>query len=405
MSDELLVVKDLRTYFEVPAGTVKAVDGVSLSLPRSKTLGVVGESGSGKTVLSRSIMRLNMASNAMTSGSIIYDGEELLDKTPAEMQQIWGEEMAMVFQDPMTSLNPVVKVGRQLTEHVRYHLGLGRSEAKEQALAMLRSVRIPEAEARFNAYPHQLSGGMRQRVCIAIALACGPKMLFADEPTTALDVTVQHQILNLLAAQQRERHMTMILVTHDLGVVAGRTDEIAVMYAGRIVEKAPTQTLFQALRHPYTQALLAAIPKVDEPKHTKLTAIIGRPPDLVNPPVGCAFAARCPYVQPLCLEEAPELTPTPTPGHTFACWYPIGSEENQHAWETNMAAGVPQTLAAAGEIEATEDTEAEVDHDHLAEVVEAAEADLASGAPFDGPNGPDGPVAEDDLAASTEGAS
>ena len=378
MADELLVVKDLRTHFDVEAGMVKAVDGVSLSLPRGRTLGVVGESGSGKTVLSRSIMRLNIGTNAIATGSIMYDGEELLDKTAAEMQEIWGVEMAMVFQDPMTSLNPVVRVGRQLTEHLRYHVGVGKRDAKDQALALLRSVRIPEPEARLKAYPHQLSGGMRQRVCIAIALACGPKMLFADEPTTALDVTVQHQILNLLAAQQDERHMTMILVTHDLGVVAGRTDEIAVMYAGRIVEKAPTQTLFQSLRHPYTQALLQAIPKVDQPKHTKLSAIIGRPPDLINPPMGCNFAPRCPYVQPRCLEEEPVLEPTPTPGHTFACWYPIGSEENKHAWEANMAAGVPQTLAAAGKIEATEDTAAELDHDHLAEVVEAAEANLAS---------------------------
>ncbi len=377
MSDELLVVKDLRTHFEVPAGLVKAVDGVSLTLPRGRTLGVVGESGSGKTVLSRSIMRLNMAANTITSGSVVYEGEELLDKSSAEMQEIWGAEMAMVFQDPMTSLNPVVKVGRQLTEHLRYHLGVGKTDAKNQALALLKSVRIPEAEARFNAYPHQLSGGMRQRVCIAIALACGPKMLFADEPTTALDVTVQHQILNLLAAQQQERQMTMILVTHDLGVVAGRTDEIAVMYAGNIIEKAPTQTLFQSLRHPYTEALLRAIPKVDQPKHTKLSAIIGRPPDLINPPHGCNFAPRCPYVQPRCLEEQPVLSPAPTPGHTYACWYPIGTEENRHAWEINMAAGVPQTLAAAGEIEATEDTTAELDSHHLAEVVESVEAGTA----------------------------
>ena len=353
--DELLVVKDLRTHFEVPAGVVKAVDGVSLSLPRGKTLGVVGESGSGKTVLSRSIMRLNAASNAITSGSVVYDGEELLDKSPREMQELWGVEMAMVFQDPMTSLNPVVRIGRQLTEHLRYHLNVSKDEAKKTAIALLRSVRIPEPEARFSNYPHELSGGMRQRVCIAIALACGPKTLFADEPTTALDVTVQHQILNLLAAQQRERYMTMILVTHDLGVVAGRTDEIAVMYAGRIVEKAPTQTLFSSMRHPYSQALLRAIPKVDQPKHTKLSAIVGRPPDLINPPKGCKFSPRCPYVQPRCVEEEPPLIAAPTPGHSYACWYPIGSEENQKAWDDNIASGLTQTLAAAGEIQATED--------------------------------------------------
>ena len=352
---DLLVVEDLKTHFEVPAGIVKAVDGVSFTLPRGKTLGVVGESGSGKTVLSRSIMRLNIASNAMSSGSVRYDGEELLDQSAKRMQELWGIEMAMVFQDPMTSLNPVVKVGRQLTEHLRYHLSLSKSEAHDNAVQLLRSVRIPEPEARFSNYPHELSGGMRQRVCIAIALACGPKMLFADEPTTALDVTVQHQILNLLATQQRERFMTMILVTHDLGVVAGRTDEIAVMYAGKVVEKASTKQLFAGMKHPYTEALLRAIPKVDQPKHTKLAAIAGRPPDLINPPSGCKFAPRCPYAQKKCHEEEPPLTAAAAPDHTFACWYPVGSDENREAYDRNLAAGVASTLAVAGEIQATEE--------------------------------------------------
>jgi len=247
-SDALLVVEDLRTHFSVPAGMVKAVDGVSFSLQKGTTLGVVGESGSGKTVLSRSVMGLNTAANAISTGSVRYDGEELLGKSPKQMKQLWGAEMAMVFQDPMTSLNPVVKIGRQLTEHVRQHFGTGKAEAKEAAIELLRSVRIPEPEIRFDNYPHQMSGGMRQRVCIAIALACSPEILFADEPTTALDVTVQHQILNLLAQQQRERDMTMILVTHDLGVVATRADDIAVMYAGKIVEKAPTASLQRYLR-------------------------------------------------------------------------------------------------------------------------------------------------------------
>ncbi len=353
--EDLLVVDELKTHFSVPAGIVKAVDGVTFSLPRGSTLGIVGESGSGKTVLSRSIMRLNIASNAETAGSIRYDGQELLDLGVKDMQKLWGIDMAMVFQDPMTSLNPVVKVGRQLTEHLRYHLGISKNEAKDNAIQLLRSVRIPEPEARFSAYPHQLSGGMRQRVCIAIALACGPKMLFADEPTTALDVTVQHQILNLLATQQRERYMTMILVTHDLGVVAGRTDEIAVMYAGKIVEKAPTGQLFADMRHPYTEALLRAIPKVDQPKHTRLAAIAGRPPDLINPPSGCKFAPRCPYAQPRCREEEPMLQPAAGPNHTFACWYPVGSDENRKAYEDNLASGVPQALAVAGQIQATEE--------------------------------------------------
>ncbi len=334
---------------------VKAVDGVSFSLPRGSTLGIVGESGSGKTVLSRSVMRLNIADNAISTGSVIYDGTELLDLSAKEMKKLWGIEMAMVFQDPMTSLNPVVKIGRQLTEHLRYHLDFSKSEAEENAVQLLRSVRIPEPEARISNYPHELSGGMRQRVCIAIALACGPKMLFADEPTTALDVTVQHQILNLLASQQRDRFMTMILVTHDLGVVAGRTDQIAVMYAGKVVEKAPTGQLFADMRHPYTEALLKAIPKVDQPKHTKLAAIAGRPPDLMSPPTGCSFAPRCPYAQARCREEEPPLAPAAGPDHTFACWFPVGSEENRRAYEHNLEAGLPQALAVAGEIQATEE--------------------------------------------------
>jgi len=351
----LLVVDDLRTYFEVPAGSVKAVDGVSLSLGRGRTLGVVGESGSGKTVLSRSIMGLNVASNAHTTGSVLYDGQELVGMPIKDMKHLWGASMAMVFQDPMTSLNPVVKVGRQLTEHMRHHLGLSKAEAKENAVELLRSVRIPEPEERFGNYPHQLSGGMRQRVSIAIALACGPKMLFADEPTTALDVTVQHQILNLLAQQQQERGMTMILVTHDLGVVAGRADEIAVMYAGKVVEKAPTKTLFSEMHHPYTQALLWSIPKTSNPKHTRLSAISGRPPDLVNPPSGCKFSPRCPYAQDRCHEEEPSLAKGVGEGHTFACHMPVGSPASQEAFDRNLEAGLPQTLAAAGRIGATED--------------------------------------------------
>jgi peptide/nickel transport system ATP-binding protein len=351
----VLVVEDLRTHFELPAGMVKAVDGVSFELERGKTLGVVGESGSGKTVLSRTIMGLNIASNAHTTGSVRYEGRELIGLSPRQKRDLWGVEMAMVFQDPMTSLNPVVKVGRQLTEHMRAHLDLPKQEAKETAIELLRSVRIPEPETRFNNFPHEMSGGMRQRVCIAVALACGPKLLFADEPTTALDVTVQHQILNLLAQQQSERYMTMILVTHDLGVVAGRADEIAVMYAGKVVEKASTGTLFANMRHPYTEALFRSIPKTSNPKHTRLTAIAGRPPDLIHPPPGCKFAPRCPYAQERCLEEEPVLQAAAEPGHSFACHIPVGSEASRAAYEANLAAGRPQTLAAAGEVLATED--------------------------------------------------
>jgi len=351
-----LVVEDLRTHFTVPGGSVKAVDGVSLSLERGKTLGVVGESGSGKTVLSRSIMGLNVAGNAVTTGSVKYEGQELVGRSAKQMKQLWGTDMAMVFQDPMTSLNPVVKVGRQLTEHVRAHLGVSKSEARSMGTDLLQSVRIPEAEERFDVYPHEMSGGMRQRVCIAMALACSPEVLFADEPTTALDVTVQHQILNLLASQQRDRNMAMILVTHDLGVVAGRADEIAVMYAGKVVEKAPTGTLFSEMHHPYTEALLNSIPQTSKPKHTRLVAITGRPPDLINPPKGCSFAARCPYARPICEEEEPQLRAGVGDGHTFACHTPVGSPAAKESWEKNLAEGRPQTLVAAGQAMASEDT-------------------------------------------------
>jgi peptide/nickel transport system ATP-binding protein len=358
-TEPLLVVEDLRTYFRVSSGVVRAVDGVSFTLDRGKTLGVVGESGSGKTVLSRSIMRLNVAGNAETSGSVRYDGRELIGLTAAQMREFWGVEMAMVFQDPMTSLNPVVKIGRQLTEHLRYHLDMSKSEARALGIELLRSVRIPEPAERFDDYAHELSGGMRQRVNIAIALACGPKVLFADEPTTALDVTVQHQILNLLRQQQRERFMTMILVTHDLGVVAGRADEIAVMYAGRIVEKAPTATLFSDMKMPYTEALMRSIPRMGQPKHTRLAAITGRPPDLIKPPSGCTFSPRCPYAQPRCFQEEPPLTEAAAPGHSYRCWYPVGTPENREAWDRNLAADRPQTLAAAGQLQATEELEAQ----------------------------------------------
>jgi len=353
--EPLLIVDDLRTEFAVAAGAVKAVDGVSFELFRGRTLGVVGESGSGKTVLSRSIMGLNTSANATTTGSVLYAGDELVGKTAKEKKMLWGAEMAMVFQDPMTSLNPVVTIGRQLTEHVRYHLEMGKKEADEVAVALLKSVHIPEAEKRLDVYPHQMSGGMRQRVCIAIALACGPRMLFADEPTTALDVTVQHQILNLLAEQQSDRAMAMILVTHDLGVVAGRTDEIMVMYAGKVAEKAPTHKLFSEMRHPYTQGLLWSIPKVTQAKHTRLNAIPGRPPNLIDPPPGCKFAPRCAYAQDLCRTEEPPLRSIDSPDHVFACHFPIGTPENEAAFEANVAAEYPPALAAAGKMRASEE--------------------------------------------------
>tara|TARA_B100000287_G_scaffold430656_1_gene486330 strand:- start:1721 stop:2836 length:1116 start_codon:yes stop_codon:yes gene_type:complete len=340
----LLEVEDLSTHFTIDAGRLRAVDQVSFSLEPGRTMGIVGESGSGKTVLSRTIMRLNLGSNVQTSGSVRFLDKELLDLPMDEMTKIWGQDMAMVFQDPMTSLNPVVKVGRQVSEHVRKHLGASKTESKDLAVELLRSVRIPEAETAVDRYPHELSGGMRQRISIAIALACGPKLLFADEPTTALDVTVQHQILNLLGIQQQERSMAMVLVTHDLGVVAGRTDEILVMYAGKIVEKAKTAEIFKSTEHPYTEALLRSIPKTDQPSHTRLAAIAGRPPTLIGITKGCSFSPRCPYAQERCFEEAPPLEET-TQGHYTACWHRVGTPENQEAWDKNLAAGRLSTLA------------------------------------------------------------
>lgn len=323
----LVEVSDLRTHFRTPRGVVRAVDGVTFSIERGKSLGIVGESGSGKTILSRSIMGLLPRSGTLRSGSVVFQGQELISRTPKEMRGIWGREMSMIFQDPMSSLNPLMKIGRQISEPLMVHLGMDRSTARETAERLLRDVRIPEPARRLDQYPHELSGGMRQRVMIAIALACGPTMLFADEPTTALDVTVQAQILELINEQRRERNMSLILVTHDLGVVAGNTDEIAVMYGGKLVEKAPTKTLFANMKMPYTEALLQSIPKMDQPSHTRLQVIPGRPPDLVNPPAGCRFAPRCAYIRDRCLAEEPELQQAESSDHTYACFFPVGSPE------------------------------------------------------------------------------
>jgi oligopeptide/dipeptide ABC transporter ATP-binding protein len=333
--EPLLVVDELSTTFASPKGPIRAVEGVSLELRRGQTLGIVGESGSGKSVLSRSIMGL-VPSYATRTGSVRYEGVEMLDAGPKDLRKIWGAQMSMVFQDPMTALNPVQKIGAQITESIREHLDYSKTQRRDTAIALLRSVGIPEPERRLKQYPHELSGGMRQRVVIAIALACGPHLLFADEPTTALDVTVQAQILDLLEAQQAERNMAVILVTHDLGVVATRADEIAVMYGGRIVEQAPTQTLFRQMRHPYTEALLRSIPRLDLPSHTRLEAISGRPPDLLHPPQGCRFAARCPYAQPKCVAEEPPLIED-EPGHLHRCWFPVGIASEQTTIDSVLA--------------------------------------------------------------------
>jgi peptide/nickel transport system ATP-binding protein len=340
---DLLRVVDLKTHFKTEQGPVRAVDGVTLVLERGKTLGVVGESGSGKTILSRSIMGLLPKRNVIRQGQVLYEGTDIAGYSASDMRHVWGSEMAMVFQDPMTSLNPVMKIGKQITEPLRLHLQMDKGDANDTAIALLSSVGIPEPTQRLSEYPHQLSGGMRQRVMIAIALACGPKLLFADEPTTALDVTVQAQILNLLQQQQSERHMAMVLVTHDLGVVAGRTSEIAVMYAGKVVEQAPTGVLFSSMKMPYTEALMNSIPKLENPSHTQLEIIAGRPPDLIHPPKGCRFAPRCKYAQERCTQEEPPLIEAEEPGHLYRCWFPVGTPEGDQALADNLSAGVSFT--------------------------------------------------------------
>jgi oligopeptide/dipeptide ABC transporter ATP-binding protein len=346
----LLEVEDLTTTFRSDRGDVRAVRDVSLSLARGRTLGVVGESGSGKSVLSRSIMGL-MPSNATRTGSVRFEGTEIIDADAKVMRSFWGDQMSMVFQDPMTALNPVLRVEQQITESLHQHLDLTKQQAKETALALLTSVGIPEPARRLRMYPHEMSGGMRQRIMIAIALACGPKLLFADEPTTALDVTVQAQILDLLGDLQRDRRMAMILVTHDLGVVAGRAHDIAVMYAGQVVEQASSHSLFASMRHPYTEALLQSIPKLEMAKHTRLEAIEGRPPDLVHLPEGCKFAPRCKYAQDLCHVEEPDLLPDPDDAaHLVRCHFPVGTaaEVPAHLTEAATHLDVPVDVQIEG---------------------------------------------------------
>jgi peptide/nickel transport system ATP-binding protein len=322
VSKALLSVEGVSVVLPTPRGPLKAVDAVDLSLAPGRTLGIVGESGCGKTMLSRAILQL-LPKRAKLAGRVMFDGRDLAALEPEALRRLRGPELAVVFQDPMTSLNPVLTIGTQLVETMQAHLGLDSAAATRRAVALLAEVGIPAPEQRLRQYPHQLSGGMRQRVAIAIALSCEPKLLIADEPTTALDVTVQAQILDLLAREQRNRHMAMIIITHDLGVVAGRTDEVAVMYAGRVVERAPTERLFARMRMPYTEALLAAIPKLDSPPHTTLPAIAGRPPDPTRPLPGCSFAPRCRYADEKCQGAKPPLAGPERAGALYACWHPL----------------------------------------------------------------------------------
>lgn len=318
----LLSVEAVAVDLPTPRGPLRAVDGVDLTLGAGRTLGIVGESGCGKTMLSRVILQL-LPKQARLSGRVMFDGQDLARIDRELLRRLRGRSLAVVFQDPMTSLNPVLTIGTQLGETLQEHLELDSVHARARSAELLAAVGISAPEQRLVQYPHQLSGGMRQRVAIAIALSCEPKLLIADEPTTALDVTIQAQILDLLAREQRRRHMAMILITHDLGVVAGRTDEVAVMYAGRVVERAPTPSLFRAMHMPYTEALLAAIPKLDAAPHTPLPAISGRPPDPTRPLKGCSFSPRCRYAVARCHQEKPALTASRSADHHYACFHPI----------------------------------------------------------------------------------
>jgi oligopeptide/dipeptide ABC transporter ATP-binding protein len=340
---DLLRVEDLRTVISSPRGPIRAVDGVSLTVHSGRTLGVVGESGSGKSMLIRSISGLLPPHGIHRSGRVEYQGRELLGLDRRQMRSFWGVEMSMIAQDPLTSLNPVRRVGAQISEPLRLHLGQSRKAAREEVLRLLDMVGIPDPQRRIHEYPHQLSGGMRQRILIAAALAARPRLLLADEPTTALDVTVQAQILHQLRRLQRELSMAMVLVTHDLGVVATCTDHVAVMYAGQIVETAPTTTLFARMRMPYTRALFTSIPRLTDPPHTRLEVIPGRPPDLAAPPGGCRFAPRCAYAQDRCRAEMPPLVPADEPGHLYRCWFPLDGAQSGH-----LAASAPGVKATAG---------------------------------------------------------
>ena len=302
----VLEVEGLTTRFATPDGEVLAADGVGFSIGEGESLGVVGESGSGKTQIFLSIMGL-LAKNGRSAGSVRYRGKEILNLPTSELNRIRGDDLAMIFQDPMTSLNPFLKISRQLTEVIRAHKGVSEAEARKRGIAMLDLVGIPEAARRFDMYPHEFSGGMRQRVMIAMALLCEPDLLIADEPTTALDVTVQAQILELLARLKRELGMAIALITHDLGVVAGLCDRVLVMYAGRVVETAPAAALFRSPQHPYTKGLLHSMPRLDERVGTELATVPGQPPNLQALPAGCVFADRCPYVFDRCRTERPRL--------------------------------------------------------------------------------------------------
>ena len=342
---KLLEVKNLRTYFYTQEGVVRAVDGVSWDLDEGETLGLVGESGCGKSVTAMSILRLiPQPPGRIVDGEIIFEGQDLLKVGSEEIRHIRGNRIGMVFQEPMTSLNPVLTIGNQLTEAITLHLGMEEEEANARAVELLEMVGIPEAETRLSDYPHQFSGGMRQRVMIAMAMSCNPKLLLADEPTTALDVTIQAQILDIMARLSRELGTAVVIITHNLGVVARYADRVNVMYAGKIVETGTATDIFKRPRHPYTVGLMASVPRLDATEHTRLATIEGQPPLLIDAIPGCPFAPRCDWRIDRCHEEAPPLE-LKDEGHSAACWRnPVVDARTVEAAESMT---IPAVAAAA----------------------------------------------------------
>ncbi len=319
----LLEVKDLRTYFHTREGVVHAVDDVTFDLEEGETLGLVGESGSGKSVTALTIMRLIATPpGRIEAGQVLFQGQDLLKISDEEMRRIRGKEIAMIFQEPMTSLNPVLTIGRQITEALELHMKMTGKQARTRTIELLERVRIPEAAKRIDDYPHQFSGGMRQRVMIAMALSCNPKLLLADEPTTALDVTIQAQVLEVMKELTTEFGTAVMLITHNLGIVARYANRVNVMYAGRVVERAVARDLYRDPSHPYTLGLLHSVPRLDEEIRSKLDPIEGLPPDMTNPPVGCRFEPRCRFAQDVCRAEYPPMESI-APAHTTACWVDV----------------------------------------------------------------------------------
>jgi oligopeptide transport system ATP-binding protein len=335
MAERLLEVTDLSTHFFTYAGEVKAVDGVSFTLDRDETLGIVGESGSGKTVTAMSVMRLIPdPPGRIVGGTIVHKGRDLLAVSKEEMSDIRGNDVAMIFQDPMTSLNPVFKIGDQIAEVIRRHQGKSKRESWKMAVDLLAKVGIPDPEERVNQYPFEYSGGMRQRAMIAMAISCNPDILIADEPTTALDVTIQAQIMDVIREMQAQYHSGVIMITHDLGVVAQMADKVMVMYGGRTLEDGPVDEVYYNAHHPYTWGLLGSLPRLDETEKQRLTPIEGQPPNLLLLPEGCPFSGRCLYEMPVCAGEFPALEMV-EPGHGVHCWIPVAEREK-------IRAGLPQ---------------------------------------------------------------